>query len=185
MRTFIAGLASALALLATPATPATAAVVLDATGVTTDDSFFLEFRAKNRQFYLLETSFGEDPTGAELGYERRWTRYRYRGEVLLDANDASESGFRSLGRLDGAHFKVFGTKNKRVQDGVTTYYFNDPAYTFLRFTFDSPSGVAYEVRVTEIPTVLPEPSTWAMLIGGFFGAGALIRTRRHRSPRPS
>lgn len=32
---------------------------------------------------------------------------------------------------------------------------------------------------TRVPTgAVPEPSTWALLIGGFFGAGAVLRSRR-------
>lgn len=45
------------------------------------------------------------------------------------------------------------------------------------FTPDSQGG--YTVSATAVAGV-PEPATWAMMIAGFFGAGATLRTRRAR-----
>jgi len=43
-------------------------------------------------------------------------------------------------------------------------------------TFDAPGGETFTQRLT--PQPIPEPSTWAMLILGFFGLGAVLRRAR-------
>jgi hypothetical protein len=181
MRRFIAALGAAVMCAA----PASAAVILDQSGFTSDDVLVFTFDADNRQHYLLETSFGERPIQVDRGHNSQGAYYTYRGPTLIDANDFDFFGFDHMRRIDGAHFKVFGARTRHTDRGLTTYYSFDDIDAYLAFFFDQPSGVSYHVRVTEIPRVLPEPSTWAMLIGGFFGAGAMVRSRRYRSPRPS
>jgi hypothetical protein len=62
--------------------------------------------------------------------------------------------------------------------------------TFIGFTSTSPitsvtidSPAAYDfdlITVSEIPGV-PEPSMWALMLVGFGGVGATMRTRRNRT----
>jgi probable HAF family extracellular repeat protein len=40
------------------------------------------------------------------------------------------------------------------------------------------AGVEHAFLLTPTISAVPEPSTWAMMLTGFFGAGALVRRRR-------
>jgi hypothetical protein len=48
-------------------------------------------------------------------------------------------------------------------------------------------GYSYLLTVTKLadsPAGVPEPATWAMMLCGFFGLGAVLRGRRRPSPAP-
>ena len=50
----------------------------------------------------------------------------------------------------------------------------------LEYHFDPAIQQAKQFRVLGVGPVIPEPATWAMMIMGFGGIGAMLRHRRHR-----
>ena len=50
--------------------------------------------------------------------------------------------------------------------------------TTLAFTFNPEVGSGRQFRVMDVQGPIPEPATWAMMIMGFGGIGALVRRRR-------
>jgi hypothetical protein len=73
----------------------------------------------------------------------------------------------------------FGSNNLVGTENSTTYIFRTNAFSFEAGTFGVIDGSTLQ-GVTFAPTV-PEPATWAMMLGGFALAG--IATRRSRRPR--
>ena len=73
----------------------------------------------------------------------------------------------------------FGANNLVGTENSTTYIFRTNAFAFTSGTFGVIDGSALQ-GPTFAPTV-PEPATWAMMIGGFALAG--LATRRSRRPR--
>ena len=70
-----------------------------------------------------------------------------------------------------------------VDNGANKFVLSGPAITSLQFTFDPAIQQAKQFRLVgvgdDIPGgVVPEPATWAMMIMGFGGVGALMRRRR-------
>ncbi|HEU4969362.1 PEPxxWA-CTERM sorting domain-containing protein [Sphingomonas sp.] len=73
----------------------------------------------------------------------------------------------------------FGSNNLQDTENSTTYIFRTSAFSFTSGTFGVIDGSTLQ-GPTFAPTV-PEPATWAMMLGGFALAG--IATRRSRRPR--
>jgi len=73
----------------------------------------------------------------------------------------------------------FGANNLIDSENSTTYIFRTNAQSFTSGTFGVIDGSALQ-GPTFAPTV-PEPATWAMMLGGFALAG--VATRRSRRPR--
>jgi hypothetical protein len=73
----------------------------------------------------------------------------------------------------------FGANNLVGTENSTTYIFRTNAFAFTAGTFGVIDGSALQ-GPTFAPTV-PEPATWAMMLGGFALAG--MATRRSRRPR--
>jgi hypothetical protein len=57
---------------------------------------------------------------------------------------------------------------------------DNPMLTWLSYsTSKGATGNAYSGKISVVsPTAVPEPATWAMLLFGMFGAGAVLRRRR-------
>jgi hypothetical protein len=55
-------------------------------------------------------------------------------------------------------------------------------YAQINDTFYSNNLGGYTVEVTPyVSTGVPEPATWALMLTGFLGAGAALRSRRGRA----
>lgn len=109
------------------------------------------------------------------------------GPFTLPLNNINGTGFTSLARRgpDGvvveADFRGLrnqdGTANDLVQgETSTSYIFRTNAFSFTGGTFGVIDGSTLQ-GVTFAPTV-PEPATWAMMIGGFGMLGAAARRSR-------
>jgi hypothetical protein len=66
-----------------------------------------------------------------------------------------------------------------VDNGENKFTVSGPGVNSLYFTFDPAIGDAKQFRV-EFFNAIPEPATWAMMIMGFGGVGAMLRNRRRR-----
>jgi hypothetical protein len=66
-------------------------------------------------------------------------------------------------------------------NGQGKFTVTGPNITTLGFTFDPAIETGKQFRV-ELPTAVPEPATWAMMILGFGGIGAMMRRRRALAP---
>ena len=77
------------------------------------------------------------------------------------------------GNVVGVHF---GTNGLVGTDNSTTYIFRTNANAFTGGTFGVIDGSALQ-GITFAPTV-PEPATWAMMLGGFGLLGAAARRSR-------
>ncbi|WP_299545442.1 PEPxxWA-CTERM sorting domain-containing protein [Phenylobacterium sp.] len=92
-----------------------------------------------------------------------------------------------LSNNGGAFFSAdFGGANLLLNppgEGVTHYSFTNVAAsgpTTLSFsTLDVPAY--YTLDNISVTAGVPEPASWALMIGGFFGLGATLRTARRRT----
>jgi hypothetical protein len=92
-----------------------------------------------------------------------------------------------LSNNSGAFFSAdFGGANLLLNppgEGVTHYSFTNVAAsgpTTLSFsTLDVPAY--YTLDNISVTAGVPEPASWALMIGGFFGLGATLRTARRRT----
>lgn len=62
-------------------------------------------------------------------------------------------------------------------NGEGKFTLTGPNITSLQFTFDPAIETGKQFRVI-LPTVVPEPGTWALMILGFGGMGAMLRRSR-------
>ena len=62
-------------------------------------------------------------------------------------------------------------------NGNTHFKLSGPAIQTLEFTFDPGIGEVRQFRVEGVSAAIPEPATWAMMIGGLGFAGGLLRRR--------
>jgi hypothetical protein len=66
-----------------------------------------------------------------------------------------------------------------VTNGTNKFILTGPSITTLQFNFDPAIQQAKQFRVEGVgQTAVPEPATWAMLMFGLGGVGALMRQRR-------
>lgn len=64
-------------------------------------------------------------------------------------------------------------------NGENKYIISGPHITTLSFSFTGGVADVKQVRVAG-PTGVPEAATWAMMVVGFLGAGAVVRANRGR-----
>ena len=92
-----------------------------------------------------------------------------------------------LSNDNGAFFSAdFGGANLLLNppgEGVTHYSFTNVAAsgpTTLSFSFFNPPAF-YTLDAVSVTAGVPEPASWALMIGGFFGLGATLRSARRRT----
>ena len=105
-------------------------------------------------------------------------------KVTFNLNDstAASSTFSLLVNGGAASFTNPGNCTFCVvnDNGQGKFTVTGPNITTLSFTFDPAIETGRQFRV-DLPAtgVIPEPATWAMMIIGFGGVGAMMRRRRH------
>jgi hypothetical protein len=105
-------------------------------------------------------------------------------KVTFNLNDstAAQSTFSLLVNGGAASFTNPGNCTFCVvnDNGQGKFTVTGPNITTLSFTFDPAIETGRQFRV-DLPAtgVIPEPATWAMMIIGFGGVGAMMRRRRH------
>lgn len=93
-------------------------------------------------------------------------------DITIDAFDSGNLQFSEsfTGITNDQFFNVFATNGQTI--------------TSVRFTITSNTEVALgQLRLGGIAGVIPEPTTWALMILGFGGAGAMLRRRRPAEAR--
>lgn len=84
-----------------------------------------------------------------------WSSLTFNGETF----DSGSSGWNEFNFLNGVRVTA-DTPQRLILSGL------------------GGGNASYSGVITFIPVAVPEPATWAMLITGFAGAGALLRQRR-------
>ncbi|MGH7016430.1 MAG: PEPxxWA-CTERM sorting domain-containing protein [Caulobacteraceae bacterium] len=133
-----------------------------------------------------------DPTtDGEIHYDK--------GFVQLDVSDLfgkvdpSSVDFYANSTTEGEEWEIFGSNTADSYAGspILTGLNNEGTpnalpdwgtYTFYDFVEKShPMGQGDNFLISEItavPSAVPEPATWAMMLVGFFGLGGVLRSRR-------
>ena len=80
-------------------------------------------------------------------------------------------------------FDICATENPVVGDSIhdcAQRY--DTAYAFFGAAFDPDSSISYRLIIGDA-AVVPEPATWALMVGGFALAGGMLRRPRGGGPQ--
>lgn len=163
----VGAIAVAAALLGSAASAQT---VVDVQGVLpSGGGLSFEFEPLAGRTYEVRGTFSEEPTlTGGYYYTANYYDYAHVGGEFLDANDIYGG---SPIPFSGRRFVAFDMKSKYVYDS---------SYTVLDYTYKStsiwidfgPGGpVTYDFSIA----VVPEPSTWAVMILGIAAAGASLR----------
>ena len=194
MYRFLAPVA-ALAAAAALATPAAAALVVDsdsigaAVVVATSGNVIARYEGADTglisELYLwspqgqfdnlIFSNDGSFPVGAEVdlgaydaGIELIFKLVTSQGDVFYSGSFLRnpDGAYHAAASTDGGRTYV-GFEDLSAQNGATI----DGDYNDLVFSFSNTRSVAD-------PGGVPEPSTWALMIAGFGGAGAMLRRKR-------
>lgn len=139
----------------------------------------------------LATSFPQGPEASEIyftpgaGFEVSFLSFDWR---RLTATSSANFNFRVLDPMGNELFNAGNQNFDPVVRGGTytpnTAYFSGP----LTFAFTNGArgavgvdNIAFDVRaMVTSPGAVPEPATWAMMIGGFGMVGGMMRRGRKR-----
>ena len=78
----------------------------------------------------------------------------------------------------------YGLNTLVVTDGPQLYTGTEEAPTFLTGTFaltEYQGSGTYTLTISELTADVPEPASWAMMLGGFGAIGGAMRSRRKTS----
>ncbi len=108
---------------------------------------------------------------------------QYRIDFLLAKNPDGGADTRTGTFLAGNDLFAFSytTDNSRanMQWQNVSYVFTAEGPTTIKFSADASSGCCYGPALDHVRIApIPEPATWAMMLGGFAFVGALLRRRR-------
>lgn len=86
----------------------------------------------------------------------------------------------------GANGETIGTESFALNQGQpvvwsgrTLTFVADSTSTLITFSSGNPENCCYGAAIDNVSvTGVPEPATWALMIAGFGGAGAMLRRRR-------
>ena len=98
---------------------------------------------------------------------------RYTIDNLYPLNYINLGGFSSDGALSGLAHTAPNFTNPPIDLYAYVNLFEQDI-----FTLASRHSAAVEVRIDSVTGGVPEPATWAMMLTGFAGMGALLRRRR-------
>ncbi len=83
--------------------------------------------------------------------------------------------------LSSAHGLMSSYKDRNATGSGTTYIYVNDDYNPSIGTYDAVSQGSFQLSsVTQVVTDVPEPTIWALLIGGFGVTGAMVRLQRRR-----
>lgn len=181
-------LATAVATLSLSAMPAPAATVYSYDFVATDswDGLFTGyFSADVASDAFVTTAFDGGPVPAAVLNPGQWDR-------CGGTYDSAQAHCSSIGLFQGVYggaydavdFQFYTTDRDVIYS--YTYYFAPGAFNSTRPWIGSPitGHIQDDGNLTPAGATLnavPEPSTWAMMIMGFIGLGAMLR-RQRRTP---
>jgi hypothetical protein len=124
-----------------------------------------------------EATLSGDPSFDDLlvTFQHGWGSVTFN---LMDSTGAS-SNFNLLVNGAAASFSNPGNCSFCLvnDNGQGKFTVTGPNITTLAFTFDPAIETGKQFRVI-LPAAVPEPATWAMMILGFGGIGAMLRRRR-------
>jgi hypothetical protein len=157
MKKLLVAAAMATALMCTAGQVAAATIVLDSNGFGTfGDTVSGSFTDVWTVTFPSSGLAGESVTAVKLSSQAGITF----SDVLFDASMLTQTSFGNV--------QNFEIDNLAVSGGLHT----------LTVKGSAPSGGSYGGSLTFAPKGVPEPASWAMMIGGFFGLGAMLRRRR-------
>jgi len=125
-----------------------------------------------------EATLSGDPSFDDLlvTFQHGWDKVTFN---LMDSTGAS-SNFNLLVNGAAASFTNPGNCSFCIvnDNGQGKFTVTGPNITTLAFTFDPAIATGKQFRVDLPSDAIPEPATWAMMIVGFGGIGAMMRRRR-------
>ena len=100
------------------------------------------------------------------------------GEVEFNLNALSD-GFATLTFLGAGGSTLFTSDPLAISGGGQNFFgaFGEP-FTEVQISSTVPLQDVRQVRLGELAAVVPEPSTWGMMLLGFGAIGVLLRRRR-------
>ena len=85
----------------------------------------------------------------------------------------------------GANGVTIGTENYALNQGDpvvwssrSLYFTANSTTTQISFSSGNNDNCCYGAAIDNVSVAVPEPTTWALMIAGFGGAGAMLRRRR-------
>lgn len=140
----------------------------------------------NNPVFVTGGSHAGDGLSTGLGHSANdtGTDFQFVGSVLIP---------HGLFRFDAIHDDglfisinglgtVFSELNEHFNSNTVGGGFNPGATGFFTFhaNFNECCGLPAELQVSDPVSVVPEPSTWALILIGFGGLGAMLRRSRQR-----
>lgn len=126
-------------------------------------------------FELSIASSGSIYTLADVLALTDYVHFAYDVSSNTLLNNPNTSGFAGSG-----FNSLFSAINN---SGTFGFFFVPPPSVFGDYTATGVTNINYDaisLNVTNVPSGVPEPGTWAMLLIGMFGIGAAVRTAKRK-----
>lgn len=100
--------------------------------------------------------------------------------IKLNAKEITSIRFYLQTESSGQHQYTFTTDNDIST--METFYFPliNGSHRLTSFTIQAPTSFTFDDLTIDNVSAVPEPTTWAMMIAGFAGTGAMVRRSRRR-----
>jgi hypothetical protein len=137
------------------------------------------YSSQSGGYYLYEGPVGSDGGLSQTFHDTAGQTLLVTGWII--GNGTSPSGISFL--FDGT---TYVNVNPVPNQGWTEYSFDVTATGHDTFSVDFFNDPSYDgldsFAVTNVTSAVPEPSTWAMMILGFFGVGFMAYRRKQNEP---